>query len=136
MARNPVVHTDWLGRATYGGATADDYSAAWHRAFPGRWESGELDPGSWCQDDCGRHWWVTDTPAFDRQWWLSQGVRPPKRFGTYDHFTWKDYGGGLRKGVYDPDNIHPRDRRGVPLTQSLGPGESISFTVEEAPGDE
>lgn len=129
MTRNPDVHTDWLGRAVFGGRTAEAHNSAWHAAFPGRWESGELQGGCWVKDEHGRHWWVTDTPEFDRSWWRSQGVRPPKRFGTYDHFTWKDYGGGLSGGLYDPHHTYPRER-GTPIAQVLGPGESVEFTVE------
>jgi hypothetical protein len=123
------IRTDWLGRAVYGSPMHGDYSASWHEAFPGCWERTELEPGCWMQDEHGRHWWVTDTPEWDRRWFRAQGVRPPKRFGDFEHSYFKDVGGGLSRATYDPQHTYSR-HRGTPLAQKLGPGESVEFNVE------
>lgn len=103
------IATDHEGRATYGGKMAGDYNAAWHEQFPGRWAAGELEPGTWCKDAKGRWWWVTDTPAWDCQWFYSQGVWAPARIGGYEHFTWKDlWRRAVRWGLRSSQHLPPR----------------------------
>jgi hypothetical protein len=100
---NPNIRTDWLGRATYGGPMAGDYFSAWFVAFPDHRDSGQyVEAGSWQRDTKGHHWWVTGTPDWDWAWFISQGVKPPKRLGSPDNSSWKSHGGGLSQGVYVP----------------------------------
>lgn len=91
------VDTDWLGRAVQG-LWWPNYYAAWldaHRAE--REERGrEFGPGGWAKDDRGRNWWFSDTPEWDRAWFRSQGVRPPKRWTAKDRLVWKDCGGNTQ----------------------------------------
>jgi hypothetical protein len=90
--RTPV-DTDWLGRAVTG-TWWPTYYAQWLDTH-GAERSNEFGPGGWTRDDAGNGWWITSTPEWDRQWFRTQGVRPPKRFGEKSHTYWKDHGGGL-----------------------------------------
>jgi hypothetical protein len=94
-----AVNTDWLGRAVQGQWWPNYYSQ-WldtHDAERKIRGHDEFRPGGWANDDKGRQWWLSDTPAWDRQWFRAQGVRPPKRFTDRSRTYWKDYGGGLSK---------------------------------------
>lgn len=89
------IPTDWRGRAVQG-TWHPNYYAAWLDEHQYLRDSGQrIDPACWAPDDDGKTRWITETAEWDRRWFKSQGVKPPKRFGARERTYWKDYGGGL-----------------------------------------
>ncbi|MET8430085.1 hypothetical protein [Nocardia sp. NPDC004860] len=86
-----TIRTNWRGHAIKG-PWFGDYYLTWIEAN----NRSKVEPGCWCTDEHGRDWWVTDTPEWDRQWFRSQGVKPPQRFGDRAQTEWIDQGEGLR----------------------------------------
>jgi len=85
----------------YGG-----YHEDWTLSHPGAFERGELQAGSFHKGDV----WCSSTLEWDKQWFRSHGMRPPRR---------------MRKAGPPV---------GIPLASQLGPGESVSFhlRIEDA----
>lgn len=64
-----MVPTDKLGHAIPGD-WLDRYRLAWNTAFP----DSHMEPGTFTGKT-----WISPTPAWDKWWFESFGVKPPRR---------------------------------------------------------
>lgn len=79
-----------------------------------------LESGHWCQDQYGVEWWITDTPDWDKAWFKTQGVKPPKHFGDKRFCYWKDFGDGLSRLDYHAPTRWERWRAIITFTSLPG----------------
>lgn len=90
------MFSDWIDAGFYGEVDEDGVVVEHHEP--------RLESGRWVRDQHGTHWWLTDTPEWDRQWFVRNGVKPPRHFADEQYTQWTDFGGGL----YRMDYHNPR----------------------------
>lgn len=78
------------------------YHTAWSEAHPGAFMRGEMQSGGFHKGNV----WVTHTPDFDKEWFVANGMKMPLRV-----------------------RVTFRPPVGIPLCDTLGPGESVEFRL-------